>query len=162
MLLGTHAGLPLILLAWRRVRAGTVGKDLIPTRYLIVTAIVGALPDLLNPHISLESRLSSWSHGLPFFALFTALLYLGMIPKRSPITWRWATFWSFAYGAHLFCDAISGGIAWKYPFGNEVWGDQWIPPGILWFASDFFFLIGNYILLRIVPMIQSNVRSAPR
>lgn len=119
MLLGTHAGLPLILLAWRRVRARKCGKEIIPTPYLIVTAIVGALPDLLNPHISLESRLSSWSHGLPFFALFTVLLYVAVIPKRSVITWRWATFWALSYGAHLFCDAISGGIAWKYPFGDE-------------------------------------------
>jgi hypothetical protein len=151
MLLGTHILLPIIPLAWRRYKLSQEKKTGHKLREISVVGLFGALPDLLNPHLSLEARLSSWSHGLPFVGILTGLLLLGCIPKASPLTIIRAAYLLFAYGLHLFCDAISGGIAWLYPFSGKVIGAAYIKPGLLWFAADFFLVIAAYVLLRLLP-----------
>lgn len=151
MLLGTHILLPIIPLAWRRYKLSQEKKTGHRLREIAVVGLFGALPDLLNPHLSLEARLSSWSHGLPFVGILAALLLLGCIPKASPLTIIRAAYLLFAYCLHLFCDAISGGIAWLYPFSDHVIGAAYIKPGLLWFASDFFLVITAYVLLRLLP-----------
>ena len=154
MLLGTHILLPVIPLALRRYRAIKKGDEPVqPLRELFVVGIFGALPDLLNPHLSLESRLSSWSHGLPFVACLATVLLLACIPKRSPLTLARAGYLLMAYVLHLLCDALSGGIAYLYPLNDQVIGAAYIPPGLWWFLSDFVHIMAAYMLLRILPML---------
>jgi hypothetical protein len=74
----THALAP--TLAAMMVDAIRVKKDrdrLFPGKALIAIGIAGALPDFLNPHLSLEARLSSWTHTLWFiFAIYPAYLLI--------------------------------------------------------------------------------------
>jgi hypothetical protein len=77
----THALLPVIIttVALRDTRPDWLcGRG-----GLIVIGIAGALPDLLSPHLSIESRLNSWSHGLPFWLLLSSLILLSSTLQRS-------------------------------------------------------------------------------
>ena len=60
----THSLLPVIGTGIDKKRHRKIAEYWNLPRVLAVAAF-GAMPDLLNPHISLESRYSSWSHGLP-------------------------------------------------------------------------------------------------
>ena len=77
----THALLPVIVTA-------VVLRDKKPDWLLgrsgfVIIGIAGALPDLLSPHLSIDSRLNSWSHGLPFwFLLSTVLLLLCAVVRQ--------------------------------------------------------------------------------
>ena len=159
MLIGTHILLPIIPLAWRRHKLLQEKKCGYKLHEFAVVGLSGALPDLLNPHLSLEARLSSWSHGMPFVGILAGLLLLGCIPKASPLTIIRASYLLFAYCLHLFCDGISGGIAWLYPFSDMVIGSAFIKPGLLWFASDFLLVITAYVLLRLLPDLAPQWRS---
>lgn len=150
--------MPIIPLAWRRYRAIKQQEAKVqPLKELVVVGLFGALPDLLNPHLSLESRLSSWSHGLPFVACLAVLLLLACIPARSPLTPAKAGYLLLAYVLHLVCDALSGGIAYLYPLRHDVIGDAYIPPGLWWFFSDFVHIITAYVLLRLLPYISKHI-----
>lgn len=167
MLLGTHIALPMIPLAWKRlhsIRRGDSPTSTSSWPWLSTVGLFGALPDLLNPHLSLESRLSSWSHGLPFTALLGVLLLLGCAPVRSPLTLRRAGYLWCAYLLHLTFDALSGGIAWLNPWRDNVIGAPYIPPGAWWYISDFVCLFSCYLLLRILPMLarQRAKNARPR
>ena len=88
-----------------------------------VVALVGLLPDLVNPHISLAARFASWSHNLFAFAGFLAIL-LVMLLLKSPkaLSIRLVLLMSLAYASHLFLDGISGGVACLYPTSRHVFG----------------------------------------
>ncbi|MBK1882079.1 metal-dependent hydrolase [Luteolibacter pohnpeiensis] len=117
----------------------------------ILIGIFGALPDILNPHLSLSARMHSWSHGLPCWAGITLLLLMvSRIPKIQ-VSLRVAAFMSFAYLLHMACDSISGGIDWLYPAGSFVWGDYWVDP-TLWVPLDILLILIAYLQFRLLPM----------
>jgi len=149
----THALLPVIVTA-------VVLRDKKPDWLLgrsgfVIIGIAGALPDLLSPHLSIDSRLNSWSHGLPFwFLLSTVLLLLCAVVRQ-----RWngplALCASAAYGLHLFCDGISGGINLLYPYRNLIWGDYWVPP-VYWIPLDILCVLICYWIFRLRPLWQKR------
>ena len=149
----THALLPVIVTAvalrdsrpeWLCKRGG-----------LIVIGIAGALPDLLSPHLSIDSRLTSWSHGLPFWFLLSSLLLLLCLVIRNRWNWRLALASSAAYGLHLFCDAISGGINLLHPYRTLIWGDYWVPP-MYWIPLDIVCVLTCYWMFRLKPLWQKR------
>jgi len=125
----------------------------------IVIGLFGALPDVLNPHLSLAARLSSWSHGLPFWGGLTVSLFLLSIIRRSWIDPKLATVLSLAYLFHMICDAISGSINWLYPLGDFIWGDYYVDP-IYWIPLDVVCFLITYYLFRIAPM-RAKVKAKP-
>jgi hypothetical protein len=67
MIIGTHACAPaLIALANDALRLRRGRVRLFAKKHLIAIGLAGALPDLLNPHLALSARYSSWSHTLWF------------------------------------------------------------------------------------------------
>ena len=91
-----------------------------------LVALGGALPDLLCPHFSLATRYTSWSHTVFGFAAFNlVLLGLALVP-RIRVPRRTLLLISLAWALHLAVDGISGGIAWLYPFSNEIIGQRLI------------------------------------
>jgi hypothetical protein len=120
-------------------------------RVLVPIAVAGALPDLLNPHLSLESRVASWSHGLPCWALVMVVFWLSSMFVARHFPLRTALACSAAYLFHLFCDAISGGTNWFSPFGTLMWGDYWVSP-VLWIPLDVTCILVSYYLFRLAPV----------
>lgn len=148
----THALAPVIL---TRLVFGKA--PWIPRYGLVAIGLAGALPDLLNPHLSLESRLSSWSHGLPFWGGLTAslLVFAVIRPRLLPV--RLAVFLSAAYLFHMICDAISGGINWLYPLDTFVWGDYYVDP-LWWIPLDVVLVLVAYYMFRLAPL-REKVRA---
>ncbi len=60
-----------------------------------------------------------------------------------------------AAGLHLAADAVSGGIAWKYPWGDDVIGRYWIQPQT-WIWYDAFFIILTWFLVRVMPHLEAR------
>jgi len=115
----THALLPALLASpfftriWARGFYGSAA----------LVAASGVLPDLLNPHLSLAARFSSWSHNLFAFGGFTAILLVMLWIKRPrTLSSRLVMLMSLAYLGHLFLDGISGGVACLYPVSHHVYG----------------------------------------
>ena len=128
----THALAPIILVKLCRHKKDTLSKF----DYLWI-AIAGGLADVINPHIYLIDRLTSWSHGLPFWVGFTLLLVIVSLSMRKKFKLQTALLCSLAYLLHLFCDGISGGINLLYPIKDYFWGmtlvsfKYWIPLDII-------------------------------
>jgi hypothetical protein len=114
--------------------------------------MAGALPDLLTPHMTLESRMISWSHGVPFWAAFTTTLFLISLLSKQRVSNRLAGIMSLSYLLHLVCDAVSGGINVLYPVKNLVWGAYWVSP-MLWIPLDILCLLTCYYLFRFRPLL---------
>lgn len=142
----THALVPVITASYCRGD----GKWL--RRFgLVGIGVAGALPDLLSPHLTLEARMASWSHGLPFWALFSLVALLVAFISKGRVSWQLSTALSAAYLLHLCCDAISGGINWLYPVRDLVWGRFWVD-ALWWIPLDVFFVLWAYYLFRLKPL----------
>lgn len=131
----THALAPIILVKLFRLKNDTLSKY----DYLWI-AISGGLADVINPHIYLIDRLTSWSHGLPFWAVFSFLLLVLSLCMRRKFKLQVALLCSFAYALHLLFDGISGGINLLCPLKTYYWGvtgdplvpfKYWIPLDIV-------------------------------
>ncbi|QJE95799.1 metal-dependent hydrolase [Luteolibacter luteus] len=151
MLIGTHTLLPVCLgLAAENLSLAKGKGHVFPEWALPVIGLFGALPDLCSPHISLEDRMTSWSHTVWFMA--------GLIPVCAMVCsffpngyrWRVAVALWLASLLHLFADAIAGGIAWLRPWRLDVIGDYYIPAAQwLWWDIGFVFL--TWLLVRLRP-----------
>ena len=142
----THALAPVIatrLLFPKSRWAGRAG--------LVAIGLAGALPDILSPHITLEQRMSSWSHGLPAWAGVSIVFASASLLSKRRIAPALAAAMSVAYLLHMFCDAISGGINWLAPFGTLSWGRYWFDP-IWWVPLDVVCVLTCYYLFRLQPM----------
>ena len=135
MFIGTHFSAPVIL-------AGGINLvSLLRTRErifsngaLIAIGICGILPDLLNPHLRLTARLTSWTHTLWFLAAcFSVIAFLWFRYPQFNI--RVGIMCGAAVGLHLLGDALSGGIALGYPFSDLRMGKYWISYRI-WLQLD--------------------------
>lgn len=149
----THALAPVII-----TRLALGKPAWMPPRGLLLIGLAGAMPDLLNPHLSLASRMTSWSHGLPFWGSLTVALLLFAMMKRKLLPVRLAVLLSAAYLFHMVCDAISGGINWLYPVRRFVWGDYFVDP-VWWIPLDVVCVLTAYVLFRLVPL-RARVREA--
>ena len=142
----THALLPVIL-----TNVATKPADWRGRWGLVAIGVAGALPDLLSPHLSLEARMTSWSHGIPCWLILTTTMVLIAVFSRKRISVRLSLFLSGAYLLHILCDAISGGVNFYYPLGNYVWGRYWVNP-IWWIPLDVTCFLICYAMFRIVPL----------
>lgn len=146
----THAILPLALgYSWLPKRAYR------PTWYAsVVVALSGALPDMLDPHITLEARYNSWSHTLlalaAFGGLVLALLCFGKMRRFMPLGILCVS----GYALHLACDLISGGGRPFLPFSRTLCGRDFVPSWS-WGATDIALLLWVYLFYRWVPLRKS-------
>jgi len=150
----THALLPVVL---SKIGLGQARQ---PKRWeWFALAVAGALPDVMNPHIYLESRMTSWSHGLPAWLGFTVLLFAASFVKKLRLRPSVVAMMSAAYLLHIFCDAISGGVNWLYPVRNLIWGEYWV--GVVWWIPiDIVLLLTCYYHFRFKPMWAARRKSA--
>lgn len=142
----THALAPVIIAHVTFSRSKSLG-----VWSLVAIGVAGALPDLLTPHMSLESRMTSWSHGLPFWAAFTGVLIVISLISKQHLSNRLAWILSLSYLFHLICDAVSGGINVLYPVKDFIWGAYWVSP-MLWIPLDIICLLTCYYLFRFRPL----------
>lgn len=122
---------------------------------LVAIALAGAMPDILSPHLSLESRMTSWSHGLPFWSALTFGLLIASWATKRKLSLRLSVILSLAYLFHLICDAISGGINWMYPVADLIWGQYWVSP-IFWIPLDIVCVLVCYYLFRLRPHLRKS------
>lgn len=146
----THALIPVICV---RLAAGR--KQWLGRWGLVQIGLAGALPDLLNPHLSLESRMISWSHGLPFCLAFSMIILIGSLIIRDRLSPQVAACMSAAYILHIGCDAISGGVDLLYPFGTWVLGYYWVDP-MWWIPIDIVLILVAYMMFRILPGLKNR------
>lgn len=151
----THALMPVIAVHSLFRGAKWLGRFGLPA-----IGLAGALPDILTPHLSLESRMASWSHGLPFWLAFTACVVFSTWVSKERMSLKLACAISAAYLLHLACDAISGGINWLYPAGDYIRGGYWVSP-LLWIPLDVVCVLWCYYLFRLRPVLEKK-RQAPR
>ena len=161
MLIGTHTLLPVCTCLVADNLSVVAGRGRIyQTRSLCAVAVFGVLPDLCTPHLSLEDRYASWSHTVWFMAgLIVVVAMIGCLFEKG-YRLRVALACWIAAALHLAADAISGGIAWLYPWRTDVIGRYYIPaPNWIWF--DAFFILSAWFLIRVVPHLEArNIRAA--
>jgi len=149
----THALIPVVIYGVMRQRvliSGTREEKKAVVRNALILAIAGAMPDALDPHITLEARLNSWSHSLLAWAGFSVLFGALCFWRWKWWTPAWAMCLSAAYLSHLIGDLVAGGIGWSYPFTGSVIGDYYIPPS-LWKSADIICVLCVYLLYRLLP-----------
>jgi membrane-bound metal-dependent hydrolase YbcI (DUF457 family) len=122
---------------------------------LLQIGFAGALPDILNPHLSLEARMTSWSHGLPFWFVLTMFALIISLLWRSIFYPQLVICMSLAYLLHILCDAISGGVDLFYPFGSFILGYYWFDP-LWWIPMDIILILFAYTLFRILPRLKKQ------
>jgi membrane-bound metal-dependent hydrolase YbcI (DUF457 family) len=151
----THALLPVILTG-----VATKRPDLRGRWALVAVGVAGGLPDILNPHLTLEARMTSWSHGIPCWLLLTTAMILIAASSRKRISVPLVFVLSGAYLLHIFCDAISGGVNFLYPFGNWTWGRYWVDP-VWWIPLDVICFLTCYGMFRVAPMWKARKLTKP-
>lgn len=127
-------------------------KDGVPApRAAMLVGFCGALPDVLSPHLSLDGRYAALSHTWWALLLFTGVI--AILRWRAPrlFTSAISLLCIAAYAGHLFCDGITGGIAFKYPFDTAVFGKNYLPYW-LWSASDCALFMYFYLIYRWLPL----------
>lgn len=151
MLIGTHTLLPVCLgLAIENVSLAKGRGYFFPEWTLPLIGVFGALPDLCTPHISLEARMTSWSHTLAFFAVLVPVCTMVVSFFPSGNRFRVALALWLASVIHVATDAASGGIAWLYPWRPTQVGDFYIHSDQwLWWDVSFVFL--TWFLVRLRP-----------
>jgi membrane-bound metal-dependent hydrolase YbcI (DUF457 family) len=147
----THALLPVIC-----VRLITKSPKWLGRWGPAYIGLAGALPDILNPHLSLDARLTSWSHGIPFWLTISIAFFVGSFFSRGKYSLALAACMSAAYLQHIICDAISGGVNFFYPIRNLIWGEYWVDP-LLWIPLDVICLLSTYVLFRLIPLWKKRV-----
>jgi hypothetical protein len=142
----SHALIP-VCLGSRWIPKGTGA----PTwRVFLLVAVSGMMPDLINPHLRLDARHEVWSHSLAAWAGFAFVVCVTLLLRfrgHGPV----AVLCILAYGLHLGCDAITGGIGLMQPFQDAVVGRH-VLPFWAWTVSDVGFTVLAYFLYRGVPL----------
>ena len=150
----THALLPVLVM--RRAMPMVDGRPAFRSAALV--ALAGVLPDLLSPHLTLEARHQLFSHsGAGFLAFLIMLTLIGRLKPRL-LDVRLAALAAAAYGLHIACDLISGGVALAHPASNEIYGGAFMPFWA-WVAADALLLSYAYVEFRWLPL-RRRIRSA--
>jgi len=55
----------------------------------------------------------------------------------------------------MVCDAISGGIAWAYPFGHQIIGAR-IVTYRWWMPLDIVCGVAAYLIFRVIPKLTDR------
>ncbi len=156
MLVGTHALMPVsvcLVADHLSIRAGR-GR-VFPPWSLWAVGIFGILPDICSPHLSLESRQTSWSHTVWFMAgLIVVVAMTGMLFEKG-YRFRVALACWISAALHLVADGISGGIVPLYPMSDQVFGRYCIPAPD-WIYYDAFFIIFTWVLIRVIPHMEAR------
>jgi hypothetical protein len=156
MLIGTHTLLPVCLaLAVENASLARGRGHVFPPWGLVAVGVFGALPDLCSPHISLEDRLTSWSHTAAFLGAMApvSVLVASFFPKDG--RWSLALACWLAVLLHLIGDAVAGGIAWLYPWRPDVIGGGYIPAAD-WLWYDIGFVLLTWVLVRLRPHAEAR------
>jgi len=151
----THALLPAIAagIINRSYRAKENRRNFFTGKQILLIGVFGAAPDLINPHLTLAARYTSWSHSLIFFIPLILILTTLAFTKFKNNKLLIATLVS-AYLLHLICDTISGGIAWLYPLKTDIIG-SYIIPATTWIPLDVISILTAYFIFRVFPMRNS-------
>jgi len=112
----THALLPAILSSPLLPRTGL--RDYY--RAAGVIAIAGIVPDIVDPHVSLAARYSSWSHTILACVGFAVLMFVLALVFPRRLSLRLAFLAGFAYSLHVLVDGLSGGVPAWLPFSDEI------------------------------------------
>jgi hypothetical protein len=154
MMIGTHTLLPVVGCLLADKIATSAGRArMFSGKSLCLVGAFGFLPDVLSPHLSLESRQTSWSHTVWFLIGITLLLPLArFIPEKASRIPLAAACW-LACALHLATDAVSGGIAWLHPWRSDVVGEFWIEPQY-WIWSDAGFILLMWFNYRVMPYLK--------
>lgn len=162
MLIGTHALLPVCGCLVVDQIAMLSGRDrTFSGKSLSVVAFFGILPDVCSPHIMLEDRHLSPAHSVWFLGVAVLLAAIAScFFEKGKRLWIAVACW-IALALHLVADAVSGGIAWLYPWRDEVIGRFWIDLDY-WAWSDAMFVIFAWFLIRMLPHLKArNIRRSP-
>jgi membrane-bound metal-dependent hydrolase YbcI (DUF457 family) len=154
MMWGTHIGLPVCGALLLENHSLSKGKGYVfPAWTLPLAGAFGILPDLCSLHFSLADRHISWSHSVWFLlglAPLCAMLAYSF-PKDELPRWRVALLCWIAAFLHIAVDAISGGVAWLYPWKPDVIGKYFIPFS-QWIGWDAGFILLTWFLARRRPL----------
>jgi len=159
MLIGTHALLPVCGCLVADSISLVLGRDrLFPPRSLWAVAAFGILPDVCSPHIMLEDRHTSFAHSLWFLGVMIPVTTMvGSFFQKGRRLIVAVVCWT-ATMLHLAADAISGGIAWLFPWRQEIIGGSWISLDY-WIWSDAFFVVLTWVLIKTLPHLEArNIR----
>jgi len=157
MMVGTHSLLPVCCCLLVDKMARTAGTPRIFTEWnLCLVGLFGFLPDILSPHLSLEARQSSLSHTVWAVGVMALVVVpVGRFCGRKGSRVAVAVACWFAYVLHLAADAISGGIAWLYPWKDEAIGSYLIP-STQWIYYDAGFIVLVWMIYRVFPQFSKK------
>lgn len=156
----THALIPVIvygIMRQEQLTSGTVREKIAVVRTALIVGLVGALPDMADPHVTLAERLESWSHCMAAWVGFSALLGLFSVARKRWLGPFFAIGLSLTYFSHIVGDAIAGGVGWSYPFSDSVIGDYYVIPE-WWIPADFICFAIAYICYRVMPKFRAARR----
>jgi hypothetical protein len=150
----THALLPVLVM--RKAIPSLAGRPSL--RVAALVALAGVLPDVLSPHLTLDERHLAFSHSGA--GVLSFLVLVALISRLRPAFFGAgpAGMVAVAYGLHIVCDMISGGVALAHPASNEIYGGAWIPLWA-WFVSDALLLGYAYVEFRWLPL-RRRIRPA--
>ncbi len=149
----THALLPVLgVYLYRKLKS----HEALSLKTYMMIALAGATPDLLNPHFTLEARLSSWSHSVFGLLGFSLVVLILSKWKSTKLDFNCGWILISAYVLHLFCDAIAGGIAFFYPANSLVIGDYYVS-AVWWIPMDVAFFLWVYFIWR-YPRLRVGAR----
>ena len=159
MMIGTHTLLPVCGCLLADKIAVSAGRPrMFSGKSLCAIGLFGFLPDILSPHLSLESRQAALSHTIWFLAGIVLLLpltrFISEKGSRVPVA---VACW-LAYALHLAADAVSGGIAWLHPWRADVFGRYWIEPQTwIWYDAGFILLV--WFIYRVMPVFKTKLKA---
>ena len=130
-------------------------------RIVVIVALSGVLPDLINPHLSLDARHTAWSHSLVAWLIFTCVVAALAWWFPRVFTKPVLILCSAAFLGHLGCGAITGGIAGLLPFSKTVHGGNYLPYW-LWITCDGALLLYFYLIYRWIPLRRRFKKSRIR
>jgi hypothetical protein len=155
----THSLLPVVIKQTAELKSEQQGSYSTQWKHWIAIAVFGTLPDLLDFHMTVAERWSSFSHQWPMTTsifLFCWLCYL-LFPKQALA--KIAPWCGLAYVLHIPCDLISGGL--DFFNTGHVHGDWWIS-FLAWpFIDAFFiawFILNNRTTRRRYGLIPSVIK----
>lgn len=119
----------------------------------LLVAVCGASPDVLSPHLYLDSRHTAYSHTVWAWLIFAVLTLASSQLKcvRQRFSVRVLILCVLAYGGHIFCDLITGGVSLFYPWNPAVQGKNYLPYW-LWITCDSLLIIYFYLIYRWLPL----------
>jgi hypothetical protein len=120
-------------------------------RVTAVVALCGALPDILSPHLSLDARYTALSHTVWAWVLFSILFLILRKALPQTLSSSLVALCICAYGGHIVCDSITGGVSLFYPINPDVQGENYLPYW-LWITCDGFLILYLYLVYRWLPL----------